>query len=278
MADERTLASLDDLGAWAQDDGLLDDSIVVRVDPSTQTLTLALALLEERPVDPRDAFRRQTARYQSFTMRALAGGELTVDGELADNAPFEYGVAEDGEAFGVELDTGDARVRAVARTWSVAYGPELVLPVERSFDATKLTFHGPGPLIAADLREAMLARVWEVALFGNWNGSGQSFGAAFVRKVMAPAPVPDAEALDGAWRIVPTGVPATDGRGVWLSGASSQTSVHASLERTAESDPQLVRALVEGLASLPGLAWAASGNTIVEDAAMRTAWCALDEA
>src|SRR4051812_43606842 len=117
MADQRTLASLDDLGAWAQDDGLLDDSIVVRVDPSTQTLTLALALLEERPVDPRDVFRRQTARYQSFTMRALAGGELTVDGELAENAPFEYGVAEDGEAFGVELDTGDARVRAVARTW-----------------------------------------------------------------------------------------------------------------------------------------------------------------
>lgn len=272
MAEEKLLRSADELSLWAEDEGFLDDSIIVSVDPQDGSLTLALRLLDGGTGDPRDEFRKTSERYLPFTMHA-GGGAVTVEGELRSHAPFECEPAGDGEAFGLLLRAGDATVRGVAREWRIVLGEELEIPIVPALDPAKITFHGPGPITADVLRRGLSARSVEVDLYGNWRGSGQSMGSAFVRDVVTPPPIAEDARLSGAWRMVPKGAGATDGRGLWVSGQSLASSAYAIVERTSASDPRLVRALVETLGSLPAFAWASSGNRLVEDDATRSAWC-----
>lgn len=265
------MATLDDLVRWAEDEGALD--MLMSVDEAGGCITVALPLLEDPSDDPRDNFRRTSERYKPFTMRA-EGGAVAIDGEFAvPVAISSASVAQEGEAFGLELQVGDARVRAIGSAWSITSGPDIVLPVTAAADPWTITFHGPGPLTSESLRQATEAHGVRVSLFGNWNGSGQSFGAAFVRHILEPAHVQGDEQLPGAWRIVPAGAGALDPRGVWLVGNSLPSAAYATLQRSSQSDPALVRAVAEALVSLPSLDWAHSGNTLIEGADALRAWC-----
>ena len=266
MQDERRLGSLEELGEWAQDEGLLDDSLVLGVDASS--MTLALCLPEDDVDDPRERFRTTMRRCFPFTLRAEQGS-IAVEGALSPYAPFGYAAIE-GEAFGLQLTTSGATIRAAARGWVVSYGEECDVPIVRALDPEKLTFHGTRALTAGELRSAVEARGIEVQIFGNWKGSGQMLGSAFVRDVLAPPPLADAEALGGGWRLVRAGDAPTSEKGLWVAGQSLTSATYASVERTPSSDDALVEAVVESLAAL--LAWASSGNMLVEDAAGREAW------
>lgn len=144
------------------------------------------------------------------------------------------------------------------------------MPIVRALDPEKLTFHGTRALTAGELRSAVAARGIDVELFGNWKGSGQMLGSAFVRDVLAPPRLSDAEVLGGGWRVVRAGDAPTSEKGLWIAGQSLTSGTYASIERTATSDAALVEAVVESLAAL--LEWASSGNMLVEDAAGRGAW------
>ena len=266
MQDELRIGSLEELGEWAADEGLLDDSLVLGVDASS--MNLALCLPEEDVDDPRDRFRATTRRCFPFTLRAEQGS-IGVDGALIPYTPFGY-TAIGGEAFGLELTTSSATIRAAARVWAVSYGEEREVPVVRALDPEKVTFHGARALTAGELRRFVAARGVEAQLFGNWKGSGQMLGSAFVRDVLSPPPLSDAEVLGGGWRIVRAGDAPTSAKGFWVTGQSLTSATYASVERTAASDDALVEAVVESLAAL--LEWGSSGNVLVEDAAARSSW------
>ena len=269
----RVLASRDELVEWAEDDGALDDSIIIAVGEST--LTIGLRFDEVVGDDPRDDFRKTSRRYLPHVLTAV-DGTVTVEGDLGPDAPFASSLIEEGDVFGLLLETDDASVRAAARGWRVAIGEPVEVAVVPAFDEMRIAFHGLGPLTSTQVVDALARTGISARMFGNWNGSGQSMGAAFVRDVTAPPPVPDDQPLGGAWRVVPGDAEASDPRGAWISGNAAGQSAYAILERTADTDPALVRALVEALASLPGLAWASSGNRLIEDAATRAAWAGAD--
>lgn len=268
----RILGSRDQLIEWAEDEGALDDSIILAVDPSAASLTIGLRMLESAEGDPRDAFRRTKEQFLPFTLSSK-GGTVAVQGDLATNASFESSLLEDGDRFGLVLETGEAEVHASGTAWRVDVGAPIAIAVVPELSPADITFHGNGPVTSTLFGDALRAAGVTAQLFGNWSGSGPSMGAALVRDVKTPRPLAEDEELGGAWRVVPGGAEATDPRGVWILGNSSVHSTYARVERTAKSEPALVRAVVEALASLPGLAWASSGNQLVEGAAGRAAWC-----
>jgi hypothetical protein len=97
-----------------------------------------------------------------------------------------------------------------------------------------------------------------ISVFGNWLGSGNDLGSAFLT---ARTPSPARGQLDGAWRVVAAGQPAKSKAGVWLSGHSFSYPSKQTLERTASSAPLLVRALALTLAELGA---ATSGNVTLD--------------
>ncbi len=270
MVEEISIRAIEEMLRWAEHEGAFDDSVLVSWTESS--ICVALRILEDAPSDPRDPFRRNTERYQSFTLVLTRDGELSVAGVLESHSPFECEMVEEGAAFGLQLRCGEATLRAVATEWSASAGEELVIPIERWLNLPELTFHGPGPVDSQSFLAALAEHGAQCDLYGNWHGSDQSFGAAFVRDVAAPRAIHDAEELADAWRVVPVGVSPEDLGGLWVTGRSAPGSAYAILQRRAATQCELIRSTMEALASLPGLTWASSGNTLIEEAAGREAW------
>lgn len=273
---EKHLTSAAELYAWAEDEGAVYDCALLSFDAATGSFVIGAHLLEDPPADPRDTFRRTHDRYLPFVFTAEANGAITVEGDIETPLAMNCNPFDEDDNFGLAFNLDDCTVVARATRWRVTLAPEVTLPVEHWADPETITFHGKGAITAAALQAALASRGSAAQLFGNWHGSGQSFGAAFVRDIATPPAVPPDEALAGAWRIAPSGADATDPRGVWLSGQSSAQSTYATLSREVDADVSLVTALVDALATSPGITWAVSGNTLVEDADLRTKWIALE--
>ena len=266
-----------ELSTWAEDEGVLDDTLVLGLDPASATIRLGFRLPTAAApgATPRDRFSATHEELLVFTLTGDgAGAALTITGTPALPAEVEIvGFDWDAPSFAFELRLGDASAHFSAPAVVHEDHGTLSQPIERSWDRAALNLHGAGPLEAGALLAALAGHGVQAALAGNWNGSGQSFGAAFVRNVAAPAVVAPSESL-GAWCVTLAGTPATDPAQVWLTGRATATSTYVIIQRSAASPPALVAALVSVLRAWPGLSWGYSGNRLLESDADAAAWLA----
>lgn len=270
---------LDALATWAeQAGGLLDEALWLSVEDAPRgawRMVLASPVPREAPADPRDAFTSVTVPARRWTLSPVDGGARpTAEGV---RLPAEVGGlwALPGTGAGLAVDLGSVVVELRAAAWEAEVGETMALPVVRTPDPLEITWHGPGPVSAGPLVEALAAAGHAVTLYRNWAGSGQRFGSAFVKDALAPEGVASDERLAGAWRVAPAGVAAEDRCGVWLTGQSLATSAYVTLHRTTSSDAGLVQALCKALEAAPGLEWAHSGNALVTEPRALAAWTRL---
>ncbi|MCC6995857.1 MAG: hypothetical protein IT370_14700 [Deltaproteobacteria bacterium] len=265
-----------ELSTWAEDQGVLDDTLVLGLDPATTSLRLGFRLPSDgASLTPRQRFSATHEELLVFTLTGDGpGAALTITGSPVLPAALTIeGYDWDAPSFAFTLALGDARAHFTApAVVHEELGTESH-PIMRSWEPGALSLHGAGPLEAGVLSAALASRGVAVDLHGNWNSSGQPFGRAFVRDVAAPTAVAPGASLDG-WCVTLAGTPATQPAHVWLLGRATPTSTYVTLQRSAASPPALVAALVSVLRAWPGLSWGYSGNRLLESDADAAAWLA----
>ena len=97
-------------------------------------------------------------------------------------------------------------------------------------------------------------------------------GSAFV-ETTKPEIAKD-EPLSSSLRVVRAGLPAPHPTGLWLTGQSLSSFAYVTMTPTSECDQGLLRAVVETLASHPGVSWASSGNRTLKAREDREQWLA----
>ncbi|PKN56129.1 MAG: hypothetical protein CVU56_17695 [Deltaproteobacteria bacterium HGW-Deltaproteobacteria-14] len=270
---------LDALATWAeQAGGLLDEALWLGVEDAPRKgwrMVLASPTGREAPADPRDAFTSVTVPARRWTLTPVGGAPRPSAEDV--QLPAEVGGlwALPGTGAGLAVDLGSVVVELPATAWEAEVGEAMALPVVRTPDPLEITWHGPGPVTAGPLAQALAEAGCAVTLYRNWAGSGQRFGSAFVKDALTPEAVASDERLGGAWRVAPAGVAAEDPRGVWLTGQSLAAAAYVTLHRTTGSDSALVSAACAALDGSPGLTWAHSGNTLVSDRDALAAWVRL---
>ena len=266
-----------ELSTWAEAEGMLDDTLVLGLEPASASIRFGFRLPTAAApgATPRDRFSATHEELLVFTLSGDGpGAALTITGTPVLPAEVAIdGFDWDAPSFAFDLRLGDASAHLAAPAVLHEDHGQLSQPITRSWEPGALTLHGAGPLDAGALLAALAARGVTAALAGNWNGSGQSFGAACVRNVAAPTAVAP-EASLGAWCVTLAGTPAQDPAHVWLTGRATATSTYVTLQRSAASPPALVAALASVLRAWPGLTWGYSGNRLLESDADAAAWLA----
>jgi hypothetical protein len=263
----RVLSSADALSAWAEDEGWLDDSVLVsaRLEATGRArIRIGLRVLEDVD-DPRDRFNRTSERFFELSLE----GDDPVLPRSRPTGPFEVrSMAKEGRRFGLVLDVRGRPFTVLARRYRVIIHGEVRRAVRLAL-GPELCFHGPGPVTIEQLVHASGV---PIDCYRNWKGSGQAMGSAFVTATV-PEPVTSGE-FEMAIRVVPAGAPATDPRGLWLVGQSLPSAAYVIVRRSKATEPDLAHAVVQGLASVSGLTWASSGNMRVETVEDRDRWLA----
>lgn len=268
QASQTLLTNGAELATWAEHEGWLDDSVLVsvKVDASGRAHIRMGLRLHDTSRRKRAGFNRDAERFFEFSL--IAEDARLPKAELA--GAFEVTtLAEAAHRFGLELDLGGRSATILAKRFRVVEHGEVERVVALRF-GPELTFRGPGPVTIAGVRRAVGDAGVVVDCFRNWVGSGQSMGSAFVT---ARIPKPIAKgAFEDAIRVVPEGVTAKDGRGLWLTGQSFSSDAYVNVEASRETHHDLLAAVVRGLGSMKGLAWASSGNMRLETPDDRERW------
>ena len=262
------IASLAELGAWAEDEGWLDDSVVVsaRVDASKSARVRIGLRVDDASSGGKRNFNRKTQTFFELSLVA----EDAVLSKATPTGGFEVASwVEKRDRFGLELDVGGRSLTVVGKRFRVIHHGSIRRAVSLAF-GPDLCFHGPGPVTVPDVRRAIAAAGLAVDTFRNWVGSGQLMGGAFVRDAIPRQA--SKGAFESALRVVPKGAGAKDARGLWLTGQSLASAAYVNVEIDANTAGDLLAAVVRGLGSLKGLSWASSGNKRIETPADRERW------